>query len=72
MALALKEAFEGRAMVLTPDLPLHPKEALKAIRSLAYKERPDLLVGNSCGRFSPRCWRLWWAFRPCLAILTSR
>lgn len=51
MALALKEAFEGRAMVLTPDLPLHPKEALKAIRSLAYKERPDLLVGNSCGAF---------------------
>ena len=51
MALALKEAFEGRAMVLTPDLPLHPKEALKAIRSLAYKERPDLLLGNSCGAF---------------------
>lgn len=29
MARALKEAFEGTAVVLTPDLPLHPKEALK-------------------------------------------
>ena len=28
MARALKEAFEGTAVVLTPDLPLHPKEAL--------------------------------------------
>ncbi len=28
MAQALKEAFDGRAEVLTPDLPLHPKEAL--------------------------------------------
>ena len=28
MAKALKEAFEGTAVVLTPDLPLHPKEAL--------------------------------------------
>ena len=29
MARALKEAFEGTAVVLTPDLLLHPKEALK-------------------------------------------
>ena len=28
MARALKEAFEGTAVVLAPDLPLHPKEAL--------------------------------------------
>ena len=28
MAGALKEAFEGTAVVLTPDLPLHPKEVL--------------------------------------------
>ena len=28
MARALKEAFEGTAVVLTPDLHLHPKEAL--------------------------------------------
>ncbi len=26
MARALKEAFEGTAVVLTPDLPLHPKD----------------------------------------------
>ena len=29
MARALKEAFEGPAVGLTPDLPLYPKEALK-------------------------------------------
>jgi len=33
MANAMREAFEGCAVVLTPDLPLHPKEALKEIRS---------------------------------------
>lgn len=31
MANAMREAFEGSAVVLTPDLPLHPKEALKEI-----------------------------------------
>lgn len=39
MARALKEAFEGTAVVLTPDLPLHPKEALKEIRSIIDRER---------------------------------
>ena len=48
-AKALKEAFEGRVRVLTPDLPIHPKEALKLIREICDKENPDLLVGNSCG-----------------------
>ena len=51
MAMALKEAFEGTAVVLTPDLPLHPKEALKEIRSIIDREHPDLLLGNSCGAF---------------------
>lgn len=51
MARALKEAFEGTAVVLTPDLPLHPKEALKEIRSIIDREQPDLLIGNSCGSF---------------------
>lgn len=51
MAQALREAFEGNAIVLTPDLPLHPKEALKEIRSIIDREHPDLLVGNSCGAF---------------------
>ncbi len=50
-ARALREAFEGRASVLTPDLPQHPREALEVIRSLCEQERPDLLVGNSCGAF---------------------
>ena len=51
MANAMREVFEGVAVVMTPDLPLHPKEALKEIRSIIDKEHPDLLVGNSCGAF---------------------
>ena len=54
MARALKEAFEGTAVVLAPDLPLHPNEALKEIRSIIDREQPDLLLGNSCGSL----WRL--------------
>ena len=50
-AKAIKEAFEGKAVVLTPDLPLHPKEALAFICSLYDSEQPDILVGNSCGSF---------------------
>lgn len=50
-AVALREAFEGCAEVLTPDLPLHPQEAVTFIRQLCDKEHPDMLVGNSCGSF---------------------
>ena len=50
-AVALREAFAGRAEVLTPDLPMHPKEAVGFIRELTDREQPDLLIGNSCGAF---------------------
>jgi len=50
-ALALREVFEGRATVLTPDLPLHPADALRLIRDICDKEKPDIIVGNSCGSF---------------------
>ena len=61
-AVTLHETFEriqmgdntpgkGRVEVLTPDLPLHPKEAVMFIRDLIDHERPDLMVGNSCGAF---------------------
>ena len=50
-AQALRESFKGRAEVLTPDLPIHPKEALRVIRELTDREKPDLLIGNSCGSF---------------------
>jgi hypothetical protein len=61
-ALALRESFErqrvgdgtsgmGRAEVITPDLPMHPKEAVSFIRGLIDREKPDLLIGNSCGAF---------------------
>ena len=50
-ALALRDAFEGRAEVVTPDLPMHPKQALAFIRELIDDEKPNLLIGNSCGAF---------------------
>lgn len=50
-ANAIKEAFVSKVRVLTPDLPLHPKEALEYIHRICDKESPDLLVGNSCGSF---------------------
>ena len=50
-ALALHEAFQGKAEVLTPDLPMHPTEAIGFIRELIDSEKPDLLIGNSCGSF---------------------
>ena len=50
-AVALKEALEGKADVLTPDLPMHPKEAINFIRDLIDHEKPEALVGNSCGSF---------------------
>jgi len=50
-AVSLKAAFEGTAEVLTPDLPLHPRDSLSFIRDLCEQEQPDVLVGNSCGSF---------------------
>ncbi len=50
-ALALRQAFQGRAEVLTPDLPQHPAEALRLVRAICASEHPDVLVGNSCGAF---------------------
>ena len=50
-AVALRECFEGEADVITPDLPMHPKEAVSFIHGLIDSEKPDLLIGNSCGCF---------------------
>ena len=50
-ALALRESFKDRAEVFTPDLPMHPKEAIEFIHELIDREKPNLLVGNSCGSF---------------------
>ena len=50
-AVALREAFAETAHVLTPDLPLHPHEAISFIRSICDEEKPDVIVGNSCGAF---------------------
>lgn len=50
-ANALREAFGETVRVLTPDLPMHPKDALEFIHKICDKENPDLIVGNSCGSF---------------------
>ena len=50
-AMVLRDAFAGRAEVITPDLPMHPKEAVRFICELTDREQPDLLIGNSCGAF---------------------
>lgn len=51
MANALKDALKGEVEVLTPDLPLHPLEALAFVRELCAQEHPDMLIGNSNGAF---------------------
>ena len=48
---ALRQAFAGKAEVLTPDLPLYPKEALAFIENICKQEKPCVLVGNSNGAF---------------------
>lgn len=50
-AKTIKEAFQDKVKVLTPDLPVNPYKALELIRGIIDKENPDLLVGNSCGAF---------------------
>ena len=50
-AQALQESLSNKAQVLTPDLPLHPREALSFLRQLCQQEAPDVLVGNSNGSF---------------------
>ncbi len=51
MARALKEAFEGTAVVLTSRPPSAPKEALREMAPSSTGRLPDLLLGNSCGSF---------------------
>ena len=50
-ARALAHYFEGRADVLSPDLPMHPQQALDFLRQLCATEHPDVVVGNSNGSF---------------------
>lgn len=50
-AQALVQCFKDQAIVLTPDLPLHPHKTLSFIKRLCEIEKPDILVGNSNGSF---------------------
>ena len=58
-AVALREFLGGRAEVITPDLPMHPKEAVSFIRGLIDREKPNLLIGNSCGAFYAQSLPYW-------------
>ena len=51
MARALKEAFEGTAVVLTPRPPFAPQGGTEGDSLHHRPEQPDLLLGNSCGSF---------------------
>ena len=51
MAKALREAFDGQAIMLTPDPPLHPKEALRYVRitqQIAASAPAIDLITNNC------------------------
>ena len=50
-ARALQQYFDGKATILAPDLPAHPKQAIELIDRICRTEQPDLLVGNSNGSF---------------------
>ena len=44
----LRELLPG-AVVVAPDLPIHPAEAMDLLHSVCDSERPDLVVGTSMG-----------------------
>ncbi len=50
-AVALHEALDGKAEVHTPDLPMHPDDAISFVRNLCNAVHPDIIVGNSNGSF---------------------
>ena len=50
-AQALRQSLSGAATILSPDLPLHPGEALQLVMHLCQTEKPSILVGNSNGAF---------------------
>ena len=37
------------ATVLSPDLPIHPEEALELLHHITSEEKPDLIIGTSMG-----------------------
>lgn len=50
-AQALTQGLAGQARVISPDLPLHPGEALDLIHRLCLQHHPAAIVGNSNGAF---------------------
>ena len=37
------------AEVISPDIPLDPKEALRFLNKLCHEENPDVIIGTSMG-----------------------
>lgn len=38
-----------KAMVISPDLPIHPTEAMELLHRICEKEKPDMIIGSSMG-----------------------
>lgn len=47
-AIKIREMLP-EAVVVAPDLPLHPEKALALLRETCDRERPDLIIGTSMG-----------------------
>lgn len=45
----LLREFMPESTVISPDLPLHPEEAMQLLRDIIAAEKPDLIVGTSMG-----------------------
>ena len=46
----IREVFPN-AIVIAPDLPIHPQEAMDLLRETCDKEKPDLVIGTSMGGY---------------------
>ena len=69
-AQALRQAFASKAEVLTPDLPLHPKEALAFIEDICQQEKPCVLVAIAMAHSWHKSLLLAMDYPPYWAILT--
>lgn len=50
-AQTLRNSLGANFDILTPDLSIHPQEAMQQIHHICADKQPQLLVGNSCGAF---------------------
>ena len=51
IAETLNSEFENDAEIVSPDLPLHPFEAMDLLQDICKKQHFNLIIGSSCGSF---------------------